>query len=91
MRDCLSVIELTEQFTSARLLAATQALVIIKRENKLKQSHFSTNLKTMMGEVLSEFTYVDDRPLGAYLRHFMSLILNKHWKLYKGCIHVASK
>jgi len=85
-RDCLRVLELTEQVTSACLLAATQALVIRKRENTLAELHLTTNLKTMMDAVLSEFIFVnEDRPLEDDLRHFMRLIQNRHWDLYSRC------
>lgn len=82
-RDCLRVLVLTEQVTSASLLAATQALVIRKRNNELQDSHFSEGLKTMTEAVLSEFTPVnEDRPLETDLRHFMKLIQEQHWALY---------
>ena len=82
-RDCLRILVLTEQVTSACLLAATQALQIRKRENELDESHFSDGLKSMMEAVQSEFEFVDeDRPLEADLRHFMRLIQTEKWDLY---------
>jgi histidine ammonia-lyase len=82
-RDCLRVLELTEQVTAASLLAATQALHIRKRNNELQDAHFSESLKTMTEAVLSEFAPVEeDRPLETDLRHFMQLIQNQHWALY---------
>ena len=82
-RDCLRVLQLSEQVTAASLLAATQALVLRKRHNELDENHFSEGLQAMMTSVLSEFVPVDeDRPLEADLRKFMKLIEQQHWQLY---------
>ncbi|WP_354622776.1 aromatic amino acid ammonia-lyase [Psychromonas sp. MME2] len=82
-RDCLRVLQLSEQVTAASLLAATQALVLRKRHNELDENHFSEGLQSMMNAVLSEFVPVDeDRPLEADLRKFMALIEAQHWQLY---------
>ena len=82
-RDCLRVLELTEQVTAASLLAATQALVIRKRNNELQDSELSDGLKSMIEAVLSDFEpVIEDRPLEGDLRHFISLIQTQHWDLY---------
>lgn len=82
-RDCLRVLVLTEQVTAACLLAATQALVLRKRQNELDESHFSEGLATILASVLNEFTPIEeDRSLEGDLRKFMLLIQNQHWKLY---------
>jgi histidine ammonia-lyase len=82
-RDCMRVLALTEQVTAASLLAATQALVIRKRQHELDESHLSPGLKAITQSVLSEFEPVEeDRPLEADLRHFMTLIQSRHWELY---------
>ncbi|WP_299019762.1 histidine ammonia-lyase [uncultured Photobacterium sp.] len=82
-RDCLRVLELTEQVASASLLAATQALEIRKRRNELDEQNMSLALKTMNELVLSEFSFVEeDRPLEHDLRHFMARIQQQHWMLY---------
>lgn len=82
-RDCMRVLVLTEQVTAASLLAATQALVLRKRHNELDETHLSEGLKAITESVLSEFEPVEeDRPLEADLRHFMTLIQNRHWELY---------
>ncbi|WP_372881585.1 histidine ammonia-lyase [Psychromonas sp.] len=82
-RDCLRVLVLTEQVAAASLLAATQALVLRKRQNELDQSHFSDGLSAMTASVLSEFEFIEeDRPLEADLRKFITLIQDQYWKLY---------
>ncbi|GHA31546.1 histidine ammonia-lyase [Photobacterium aphoticum] len=82
-RDCLRVLELTEQVTAASLLAATQALEIRLRRNELNDQHLSLALKTMHECVLSEFRFIEeDRPLEQDLRQFMMRIQQQHWDLY---------
>ncbi|MGF1748691.1 MULTISPECIES: HAL/PAL/TAL family ammonia-lyase [Vibrio] len=82
-RDCLRVLELTEQVAAASLLAGTQAIELRKRHNELDEHHMSDNLKAIRDSILSEFEMVnEDRPLEADLRHFMSRIQQRHWSLY---------
>ncbi|MEZ8652808.1 histidine ammonia-lyase [Vibrio splendidus] len=82
-RDCLRVLELTEQVAAASLLAGTQALELRKRHNELDEHHMSENLKYIRDEVLKEFEFiVEDRPLEGDLRHFIARIQSQHWSLY---------
>ncbi|MPW37185.1 MULTISPECIES: HAL/PAL/TAL family ammonia-lyase [Vibrio] len=82
-RDCVRVLELTEQVASASLLASVQALEIRRRHNELDDEHLSSNLKSIRDAVLSEFEFVEeDRPLEHDLRHFMARIQQRHWPLY---------
>ncbi len=82
-RDCLRVLQLTEQVAAASLLAATQALELRKRHNELDENHFSPALKSMTASVLSDFEpIVEDRPLEGDLRKFITMIQQQHWSLY---------
>lgn len=82
-RDCLRVLELTEQVASASLLASVQAIEIRRRRNELDEHHMSDNLKMIRDAVLSEYAFVvEDRPLESDLRHFMARIQQRHWTLY---------
>ncbi len=82
-RDCLRVLELTEQVAAASLLAATQAIELRKRHHDLDEQHMSHNIKQMRLAVLQEFDFVvEDRPLEHDLRHFISRIQQRHWTLY---------
>ncbi|WP_261874212.1 HAL/PAL/TAL family ammonia-lyase [Vibrio rarus] len=82
-RDCIRVLELTEQVASAALLASVQALEIRRRHNQLDDEHLSDNLKAIRDAVLEEFEFVEeDRPLEQDLRHFMARIQQRHWALY---------
>ncbi|MGL4828166.1 MAG: HAL/PAL/TAL family ammonia-lyase [Vibrio sp.] len=82
-RDCLRVLELTEQVAAASLLAATQAIEIRHRRNELDQQQMSASLQTMCTSVWEEFDFVsEDRPLEKDLRHFIARIQQRHWSLY---------
>jgi len=82
-RDCLRVLELTEQVASASLLAATQALVLRQRQNELDEGHLSPALQVMVESVLKDFEVIDeDRPLENDLRLFISKIQQQSWKTY---------
>ncbi|MBW3696322.1 aromatic amino acid lyase [Vibrio sp. T187] len=82
-RDCLRVLELTEQVAAASLLAGTQAIELRKRHKELDEHHMSDNLKSIRDAVLEEFEFVvEDRPLEADLRHFIAQIRAQRWSLY---------
>lgn len=82
-RDCIRVLELTEQVMAACLLAATQALIIRRRRNELDETHLGEAVKGMIRDISKSFAPVDeDRPLENDLRHFVDLIRKEHWELY---------
>ncbi|MDO6498293.1 HAL/PAL/TAL family ammonia-lyase [Photobacterium sanguinicancri] len=82
-RDCLRVLQLTEQVAAASLLAATQALELRKKHNELDDNHFSPALKAMTAAVLNDFEpVIEDRPLEGDLRKFIAMIQQQHWLLY---------
>ncbi|MHB2106725.1 aromatic amino acid ammonia-lyase [Vibrio vulnificus] len=82
-RDCLRVLELTEQVAAASLLAATQGIEIRRRRGELDENHMSERLKAICSSVLNEFEFVtEDRPLEKDLRQFITHIQQRHWSLY---------
>ncbi len=82
-RDCLRVLELTEQVAAASLLAATQGIEIRRRRGELDENHMSDRLKAICSSVLDEFEFVtEDRPLEKDLRQFITHIQQRHWSLY---------
>lgn len=82
-RDCLRILQLTEQVAAASLLAATQALEIRRKHGELDLNHFSPALRTMTRSVLDEFEMViEDRPLEQDLRRFVDNIQRQVWELY---------
>jgi histidine ammonia-lyase len=82
-RDCLRILELTEQVAAAVLLASVQALELRLRAGELQQTHLVPAVLDMKEAVYSEFEFLaEDRPLENDLRHFASNIRNKAWALY---------
>ncbi|MDD1782927.1 aromatic amino acid ammonia-lyase [Enterovibrio sp. ZSDZ35] len=83
-RDCLRVLELTEQVASASLLAAFQALQLRCRTGELSMSELSQPVRDMVYNVGSQFDFVnEDRPLEQDLRRFISFIQTREWELYE--------
>jgi len=82
-RDCLRVLQLTEQVAAASLLASVQAIELRKRRNELDETHMSNHLKIMVEAIQNEFEFVvEDRPLEADLRSCIEHIQTQHWSLY---------
>ncbi|KHT64001.1 histidine ammonia-lyase [Photobacterium gaetbulicola] len=82
-RDCLRVLELTEQVTAASLLAATQALQLRQHQNELDEDQLSPALQAMLHSVKKDFDYItEDRPLEQDLRAFVGKIQAQSWKMY---------
>lgn len=82
-RDCIRVLELTEQVAAAGLLAATQALHLRKDDADFDQAAITPALEKMMTQVQGFFEILDeDRPLEPVLRHTLELIRRREWTLY---------
>jgi histidine ammonia-lyase len=82
-RDCLRILELTEQVAAAVLLASSQALELRLRSGELVQSHLVPALLQMKDSLFSEFEFLaEDRPLEGDLRHFAAKIRSQGWALY---------
>jgi histidine ammonia-lyase len=82
-RDCLRVLELTEQVTSAALLASNQAVELRLRQGRLEDFELSEHIVAMRADIATFFEPLEeDRPLEATLRHTIELIRQQHWALY---------
>jgi histidine ammonia-lyase len=87
-RDCLRVLELTEQVAAAHILAVAQAVVLrnnsTPQEGDLADNSMSKKLAEFVAMVMSDFTFVvEDRELESDLRKFVGLIQKRHWSLYE--------
>ena len=83
-RDCLRILELSEQVAAALLLASMQALELRLRAGDLEQSHLLPALLEMKDSVFSDFEFLtEDRPLDTELRNFTSMIQDRAWGLYE--------
>ncbi len=82
-RDCLRVLELTEQVAAAHLLALSQALRLRVKRSSLEESELSVAVRTFLHEVSVDFPLVvEDRPLEAELRRTVEKIRRRSWALY---------
>ena len=83
-RDCLRVLQLTEQVAAASLLAATQGLELRIRQNELSTKELTTPIAAMKTAVFSHFNFVDeDRALESVLRQTIDLIQRREWRLFR--------
>lgn len=81
-RDCLRVLQLSEQVAAAHLLACTQALTL-RANMQQGDAAVSAALAAFSGTVAAEFGFLDeDRPLEADLRRFTACIQTARWPLY---------
>lgn len=82
-RDCLRILQLTEQVAAASLMASCQAVQIRINQQELDSESLSDTIQNTLSEVFAEFNLVDeDRPLEAELRQFVSHIQNQRWTTY---------
>lgn len=82
-RDCLRVLELTEQVLVAGLLSAAQALDLRQQDPDFDQAALTPTLLAMRDSIREQVAKVEeDRPLESDLRHMLALVRGKHWELY---------
>ena len=82
-RDCMRVIELTEQVAAASLLAAWQGVQLRLRSGEITTTHFSDDVRGNLDDIANHFQLVtEDRPLEDDLRRMMTLIKGQHWDLF---------
>ncbi len=82
-RDCLRVIELTEQVCAAAILACVQGIELRERRGDLKQNQLTSAVRQFCGQVRKFSGFVDeDRPLEKDLRLILELIHSEFWDLY---------
>ncbi|MDH5190241.1 MAG: aromatic amino acid ammonia-lyase [Gammaproteobacteria bacterium] len=83
-RDCLRVLELTEQVAVSVLLAGCQAVKLRCQQDTNLCQHLTPVITGMINEVMDEFPLVEeDRPLESELRKFISHIQNRKFRLYE--------
>ncbi len=82
-RDCIRVLELTEQVAAALLMSSVQGLHLRLDQKELEESSLSDSVKQTRNEVFAEFELLtEDRPLDDDLRKFISLIQQQSWTMY---------
>ena len=82
-RDCIRVLELTEQVASAVLMASAQGVELRLQRGELKAESLATAISTTREEVFSRFDLLEeDRPLENDLRNFVDCIQQQVWSTY---------
>ncbi len=82
-RDCMRILELTEQVAAALLLSVCQGVEIRQREGTITDANLTAAMKSMKQEVFEKFEFLEeDRPLDKTLKQFVSLIQQQEWELY---------
>lgn len=83
-RDCIRVLQLTEQVASALLIACAQAVTLRINQKELAENELSNSIKEMYQEIKNDFEFLtEDRPLEKTLRTFVNNIQQEKWKLYE--------
>lgn len=81
-RDCLRVLELTEQVAAASLIGVRQGVWLRQRLNPAAVP--STGLQQMVDALSADISVItEDRRLEADLRSLLERIRNRAWKLYE--------
>lgn len=82
-RDCLRVLQLTEQVAAAVLLAAVQGVKLRIQQNELDEQTLTGEIASMLSDVQSFFPMlIEDRQLENELRSVVEMIQQKRWSLY---------
>ncbi len=83
-RDCLRVLQLTEQVVAATLLAAVQGIWIRIENGELQKHSLPPEVSAMLDDIGSFFELIDeDRPTDKLLRETINYIQQKRWTLYE--------
>ena len=82
-RDCIRVLELTEQVAAGCLAAAVQALEIRRRQGKRAPARMPEDIRAMHDDLFTLCPFVEeDRPLEHELRSLCAAVRTRRWALY---------
>ena len=83
-RDCLRVLQLTEQVLAATLLAAVQGIRVRIIANELCRDSLTADIRAMIDDISSFFDLLEeDRPTDLLLRQTIQYIQEQRWTLYE--------
>ena len=83
-RDCLRILQLTEQVLAATLLAAVQGIRIRIIEGELCRDSLTEDVRVMVDDVSSFCDLLEeDRPTDVLLRQTITYIQEQRWTLYE--------
>ena len=82
-RDCLRVIELTQQVCAATVLACVQGVELRQQRGDLIKEQLTPAVQEFCSQIRQVSDFVDeDRPLEKDLKSIIQLINQEHWNLY---------
>jgi len=82
-RDCLRILELTEQAAVGHMLACCQALRLRQRQGELSYDRLSEDVLTFQKSLEEDIPFVnEDEPLEDVLKLLLDRIAVRHWSLY---------
>ena len=83
-RDCLRIMQLTEQVIASTLLASIQGVRLRIKQGELALSSLSQDMQTMYKDITDYFeNLAEDRPMEAVIRQTVAHIQQKRWALYE--------
>ncbi|MCZ4337921.1 HAL/PAL/TAL family ammonia-lyase [Shewanella colwelliana] len=81
-RDCMRVLQLTEQVAAAALLAMTQGIHLRVSQGELCQASLTPSVAKTLTQVSADFELLtEDRPLEQVLRQTVEKIQQAHWEV----------
>src|SRR5690606_11795783 len=82
-RDCMRVLQLTEQVAAAALMMSWQGVQLRLRAEEVADASLSPGVQVTLQQVTASFEFLDqDRELEPDLRNVIGLIQQRHWRLY---------
>ncbi len=82
-RDCLRVLELTEQVASALLITVRQGIQLRIDNGELTESALTPAIRSMQQQLATQIEFIDeDRSLEPTLRELIDAIQQQEWSLY---------
>lgn len=83
-RDCLRVLQLTEQVIAATLLASVQGVWLRIRSGELQKASLTIEMTSMLDDISEFFELLDeDRPTDKLLRQTVEFVQQQKWSLYE--------
>lgn len=83
-RDCLRILQLTEQVLASTLLASIQGVRLRIKQGELEFSTLTKDMQNMYTDITDYFeNLTEDRPMEAELRQTIGYIQAKRWALYE--------
>ncbi|MBS8272798.1 aromatic amino acid lyase [Thalassospira tepidiphila] len=82
-RDCLRVLELTEQVAAGLLVTVRQAISLRLQTGEIQSGQLGSDLAAFCAALEADIPFIDeDQPLEATLRQLLVRIQSRHWTLY---------